>query len=96
MPKFMQIAYGVVEARQITDDSVNRIQKFNTETACMEEIVGEVGDWIVVQGTQVQIIKASDFDALYHPVDKVIPPIPPTELDDGDDNLNPWIEWNNE
>lgn len=95
MPRFRQIAHGVVDARQITDKT-QEIQAYNAETDKMETIVGEKGDWVVTQGTQVQIVKDEEFRALYHPVDKVIPPIPPTNLDDGEDDPEPWKTWNEE
>lgn len=96
MPKFRQIALGVVEATQITESSINSIEAYSPETGKMESIKGEVGDWIVTQGTQIQILTDEEFKALYHPDDKVIPPIPPTDLNDGDDNPEPWQEWNKE
>lgn len=94
MPKFRQIAMGVVEATQITEGSINNIDALCAETGQMENIKGEVGDWIVTQGTQIQILTDEEFKTLYHPVDKVIPPIRPTDLNDGDDNPQPWEEWN--
>jgi len=96
MPKYRQIAMGVVEATQITESSINTIEAFSAETGKTESIKGEVGDWIVTQGTQIQIMKDDDFKALYHPVDKVIPPIQPTDLNDGEDNPQPWTAWHKE
>lgn len=96
MPKFRQIAHGVVTAVQITEDTASSIQSYNPETGQMEMVAGGIGDWIVSQGTQLQIIKDEDFRALYHPADKVITPVPPTNLDDGEDNPEPWTAWNKE
>ncbi|MCG9134477.1 hypothetical protein J5I95_22660 [Candidatus Poribacteria bacterium] len=96
MPKFRQIAHGVVNAIQITEETASSIETYNPDTGQMELVEGEIGDWIVSQGTQLQIVKDKEFRALYHPVDKVIAPIPPTDLNDGDDNPQPWTEWNTE